>query len=393
MRTLTLFFLLVGTTTSALGVKRVTVAQLEQEVTALQGKSDAKAARQLADLQLTERLSAAKFASLQTEAPGSMARQALLILADTSAFLNLPPGEVPQTPVPDQPTERRMLIQTINYVTQTVRQLPNFSASRVTTRFEDVPQESTRGQTTHISYSFQPLHLAGISDSPVAFRDGQEILGATAKGKQNEPVINGLTTRGEFGPILFTVVLDITHSTLKWDHWEQNLDKTLAVFAFSVPREQSHYQVGACCRANDSSHPSQQFSSYHGQIAVDPVNGTIFRIVVQADLKPMDSISRADILVEYGPVEIGARFYVCPLRSVAILVDNTVPTSTAQNFSAGRISPTVTGEFLPPHTQTQLDDVAFTQYHLFRAESRMIVEGTNDKQETPNSSGPPTTRR
>ena len=30
-------------------------------------------------------------------------------------------------------------------------------------------------------------------------------------------------------------------------------------------------------------------------------------------------------------------------------------------------------------TQTQVDDVAFTQYHLFRAESRMMVEGTSDQ--------------
>jgi hypothetical protein len=383
MRSLALFLLLAGITAWAFEAKRVTVAQLEQEVTALDGKPDATAARQLADLQLTERLSAAKFAQLLTAIPGSMARQALLILADTSAFLHLPPAEVPQTPPPDLNTQRRILTQTIAYVTRTVRQLPNFSASRVTTRFEDMPQEGMQGETTHMSYIYQPLHLTGISNSPVVFRDGQEIVGAAAKSKKNEPATNELTTRGEFGPILFTVVLDIAHSTLKWDHWEQAPAKTLAVFAYHVPREQSHYQVGACCLANDPSHGSKQLSSYHGQIAVDPADGTVFRIVVQADLKPTDPISRADILVEYGPVEIGGRSYICPVRSVAILVDNTVPTSTAQSVGTGRISPTIASEFLPPHTQTQVDDVAFTRYHLFRAESRMIVDGTSDKPEAP----------
>ena len=382
MRSLALFLLLAGTTASAFEVKRVTVAQLEQEVTAFQGKPDAKAARQLADLQLTERLSAAKFAQLQTGIPGSKARQALLILADTSAFLNLPPAELPQAPVPDLPTQRRMLIQTINYVTRTVRQLPNFSASRVTTRFEQMGSE-----TTHVSYSDQPFHLAGISNSPVVFRDGQEVIGAADKSKKNEPVLDGLTTKGEFGPILFSVVLDISHSTLKWSHWEQGLDKTLAVFAYSVPREQSHYQVGACCQPHDPSHAAQQFSSYHGQIAVDPANGTVFRIVVQADLKPTDPISRADIVVEYGAVEIGGRSYICPVRSVAVLVDNTVPTSIPQSFPTERTPPTMNGAVLPPHTRTQVDDVAFTQYHLFRAESRMIVEGASDQQEVPGSPG------
>ena len=387
MRSLALFLLLAGTVASAFEGKRVTAAQLDQEVTALQGKPDVEAAQHLADLQLTQRLSVARFAQLQTAIPGPNARQALLILADTSAFLNLPPGEIPQAPAPDFPTQQRILTQAIHYVARTVRQLPNFSASRVATRFVDAPQPPLEAATTHVSYRYGPLHLAGASNSPVVFRDGQEVVGVAAKGKKNEPAMNELTTKGEFGPILFTVLLDAAHSTVTWSHWEQALDKTLAVFAFSVPPKQSHYQVGACCLPNNSSHGSQQLSGYHGQIAIDPENGTVFRIVVQADLKPTDSISRADILVEYGPVEIGGRSYICPVRSVAILIDNTVPTSTAQSFRAGGISPTIKGEFLPPHTQTQVDDVAFTQYHLFRAESRMLVEGRSNPQEGPSGSG------
>jgi hypothetical protein len=372
MRSLPLFLLLAATAASAFAVKQVTVAQLEQEVTALQVKPDAKAAAQLADLQLTERLSSTTFARLQTATPGPKARQALLLLADTSAFLNLPAAEVPQTPAPDFPTQRHMLTQTINYVTRTVHQLPNFSATRVTTRFEDTVQEDVHSDTAHTSYTYLPLRLAGASNSPVAFRDGQEVIDVAAKSKKSDPAMNGLTTRGEFGPILFTVLLDSTHSTLKWSHWEQTSDKTLAVFGFSVPPEQSHYEVGASAPPNDPGH-AQPHSGYHGQIAIDPANGTVFRIVVQADLKPTDAISRADIAVEYGPVEIGGRSYICPVRSVAILVDNTARTTTAQSFRTGR------ADFLPPHTLTQVDDVAFTQYHVFRAESRMIVEGTSNQ--------------
>jgi hypothetical protein len=385
MRSLALFLLLAGTTALAFELKRVTVAQLEQAVNGLQGMPDAKTAGQLADLQLTERLSTANLAQLQTQIPGSDARQALLLLADTSAFLHLPPAEVPQAPAPDFATQQRILTQAIHYVARTVRQLPNFSASRVTTRFETMPQPAMQGTTTQTTYSYQPFRLAGTFNSPVVFRDGQEVIGAAGKGKKNEPAINGLTTKGEFGPILFTVLLDIAHNKIKWDHWEQAPNKTLAVFAFSVPQEQSHYQVGACCLANDRSHASPQFSGYHGQIAVDPGDGTVFRIVVQADLKPADAISRADIAVEYGPVEIGGRPYICPLRSVAILVNNTVPAPPAQSLRSPRLPPAITSLL---HSQTQVDDVAFTQYHLFRAESRMIIEGTSDQQEAPGSSGP-----
>lgn len=374
MRSLALLLLLAGTAASAFAVKRVTVAQLEQEVIALRGKPDAKAARQLSDLELTERLSTARLAGLQTENPGPKVRQALLVLTDMSAFLDLPPAEVPQTPAPDLPTQRRILTKAISYVTRTVRQLPNFSASRVTTRFEDIDN--------------QPLHFAGVSNLPVTFRDGQEAVVVAAESKTNTPAMSGLTTKGEFGPILFTVLLDIAHSTVKWKHWEEAPGKTLAVFSFKVPREQSHYQTGACCQTNDASRAIPQFSAYHGQIAIDPEEGTVFRIMVQADLKPEDSISRADIFVEYGRVEIGGRYYICPEKSVAILVDKVVPASTTASFHNGQISPAINGQSLPRQTQTQLDDVAFTQYHVFRADSRMLPVETSDQPEELNGSRP-----
>ncbi len=365
MRKLALFLVLAGTAASAFAMKRVTVAQLEQEVTALQGKPDAKAARQLADLQLTERLSTARFTRLQAENLGPKVREALRIIADMSAFLNLPPAEVPQTPAPDLSTQLQILKQTINYVGRTVHQLPNFLATRVTTRFEGLPQELFQDDT---NYPYQLLRFAGISSSLVSFRDGHEVVDVAGKSKNKEPAINPMTTRGVFGPILYTVMLDMTHGTVKWSHWEVILGKTLAVFAFSVPRKQSHFQIEAYRQPNDPSRAIQQPVGYHGQIAVDPENGTVFRIVVQADLKPTDSISRSDILVDYGPVELGGRSYICPTRSVAILMDNTMPTSTAQSFSSFSGVPIK----LKPHTLIQLNDVAFTQYHVFRAKSRIM---------------------
>ncbi|HEY5213260.1 MAG TPA: hypothetical protein VIJ38_09585 [Acidobacteriaceae bacterium] len=44
---------------------------------------------------------------------------------------------------------------------------------------------------------------------------------------------------------------------------------------------------------------------YHGEISIDPKQGSILRLTVEADLTPSDPILMADIMVEYGPVEIG----------------------------------------------------------------------------------------
>jgi hypothetical protein len=51
------------------GPQKIHVAQLEQTVAAAQGKPDAELAQEFAGLELTERLSAARLARLQTGLP------------------------------------------------------------------------------------------------------------------------------------------------------------------------------------------------------------------------------------------------------------------------------------------------------------------------------------
>jgi hypothetical protein len=145
MRNLLLLLLLAHPAASAFAVKPATVAQLQQEVAALHGKTDTQAARHLWDLQLTERLSVNRFAELQAQTPGRNAQEALRIIAGLSTFLKLPSAEVPQTPAPNFDNQRRMFTQAVHYVAKTIPQLPHVSASRVTTRFEDAPQENIRG--------------------------------------------------------------------------------------------------------------------------------------------------------------------------------------------------------------------------------------------------------
>ena len=139
MRALALLFALTGFMLSAFGAKRVTVDRLEQTLAAAHSLQDAEVARQLSDLELTERLSTAKLNRLETELPGEKSRQALMIVADASAFLDPPAAQISDQPTPDLATQRKILALSVNYVTQTLHQLPNFFATRVTSSFEDSP--------------------------------------------------------------------------------------------------------------------------------------------------------------------------------------------------------------------------------------------------------------
>ena len=91
---------------------------------------------------------------------------------------------------------------------------------------------------------------------------------------------------------------------------------------------------------------------YSGDIAIDPSSGAILRLVVQAGMDQNATIELvglnteiANVEVEYGPVDLGGKTYICPLRSVTLV---------------------------ERMDSTWLNDVVFKQYHLFRGEHRIL---------------------
>jgi VWFA-related protein len=363
----------------AWAAKRVTVDQLEQILTASRYNPDAEVARHLSDLELTERLSSTRLARWKAIFPGDKAQAALVALADASEFLDPSAAEIPATAPPDLAAQRRILALTVSYVGKTIPQLPNFLATRVTASFEDTPlqQHATSSPTP-----YEPLHSVGNSSTTVSYRHGQEAVD-TGAVKEKQP--QGLTTWGVFGPILGTVLEDAARSKLAWSHWEQGASGPMAVFSYSVPKEKSHYRVEYCCvaeevqsdRSNDADlRPFSQIVAYHGEIAVDPASGTILRLMLEAEMKASDPVARASIVVEYGPVEIGGRTYFCPVRSVSSTLAQTLQFNQRFLFPVANT--------LQP-LKTMLNDVAFEQYHLFRAEARVL---TGDAAETEPANAP-----
>jgi hypothetical protein len=353
----------------ALASKSISVAELEQRLAASRGRPDVEVAQQLSEFELTERLSATALARLESNSPGSKTSQELKILADQSAFLLPPAVEIPKIAAPDLAAQRKMMGLVVNYVSKTIHQLPNFYATRVTTHFEETPQVQ-RGVR---SIPYRPLHETNAFDVTVLYRDGQEVVDAGKdKTRAAKPQGQGLSDSGVFGPILSTVFLDAAKSNLSWSHWESGPAGAQGVFHYAVPLEKSHYRVNYCCvPGTNSSDPTQwapldRIVGYRGEIAVDPTEGSILRLTVQAELKSSDPISRADIMVEYGPVDIGGQSYICATRSVALSSALSV-----SNFVVGDNE--YVGSVAPSASQKLINDVAFEQYHMFRSGSRIIT--------------------
>ncbi|MBS1802706.1 MAG: hypothetical protein JST28_05035 [Acidobacteria bacterium] len=343
---------------------QVTVAELERTVASARSAPDDKLADELSGLELTQRISASALTRLQSGIPGPKARQQLAILSDQSAFLDLPPRDIPSTPAPNVATQRQIMTLVVNYVTQTIHQLPNFLATRETRSFEDRPAGA---------YSYQPLRLINQTSANVVYREGQE-----RDTRGNGKLVNsgaGLVSWGEFGPILSTVLLDAAKGQLAWSHWEQDAVGVLAAFRYAVPAKSSHYQIQFCCESDwqpgllvagsSGGHLYQRQAAYHGEIAVDPATGAIYRMTVIADLGTGNALATASMAVQYGPVEIGGKSYICPLHSEAIAqshqVQNRQGTIPSTAISQGPLL-------------TRLNEVTFEHYRLFRSESRILTD-------------------
>jgi hypothetical protein len=354
--------LFAGMARPAPATKPLSVEQLEDLLAANQGKPDAHVASQLADVELTERVSPVRLAKWEKQFPGSKSHELLLRMADEAAFLKTPALDMMRIDAPDQETQEHMVALALEYVKTTLTRLPNFTATRETTHFEDAPAQEEvwgGGQSgsgwrsrpfgiTMGKVEAKPLHATGTYSTSVTYRNGYEVHNDAAKAASGGAPA-GLTTSGEFGPVLSVVIGDASRNRVTWGYWEKGAGDPVAVVRYQVPEDHSNYLVAI----PNGTKIEEVYPGYHGEIAIDPATGTILRLSLIADLTgPYQSLQNA-IEVEYAPVEIGDRAYICPMHSVAF---SKVPVAgTTPNAPSGTVT-----------VQTQMNDVVFSQYHLFR---------------------------
>jgi hypothetical protein len=205
---------------------------------------------------------------------------------------------------------------------------------------------------------------------------------STAKDSADGEAQHGLVSSGEFGSALGTILADSVHGSVSWSHWEQTPTGEAAVFSYSVPRSASHFEVVGNNPLLDQGVPSAMNvqsrtgtpsifmqptytktsiinakPGYHGSLWVDPSTGAVLRLTIEADLEPGDPFKRAEINVEYGPVEIGGSSFICPVRSLAY----SIPVPGAQAAS-GNVA-----------TQS-LNETLFTGYHRFAATTKILTD-------------------
>jgi VWFA-related protein len=352
--------------------KLVTVEQLEQLLSTTHDRSDTEQARQLSGLVLTERLSSLKARTLSAAIGGRKARQALVALADASVLLDPPPKEIPAAAPPDHDKQQRITSLALEYLNKAAQNLPNFYATRTTIHYQEDPLfEKGDAKTT-----YQPLHVADSVRDTVFYRNGYEIgesdSGTSKKRKADEPY---LVTYGTFGPILRGALdaIVVSHNGLSWKRWESTAGQFIAVFNYAVRAEKSAYDTGGCCLPDgDGTSAFRSRVGYHGEIAIDPATGAILRLELIFDLKSTTPLNRSEIMIEYGPVEIAGKTYICPVKSVSISRGRSVAVLSETLNARARNQWRESFRTYGPYA-TMLNDITFDSFHLFHADSHMLT--------------------
>jgi VWFA-related protein len=354
--------------------QRVTVAQLEQILRKAYGagenvfggfergpagRSSEDERPKISQIELTERVAFAQLSQWSAEYTNRSLQQALIGVADASAFLDPPPAEIPKQAAPDRAAQERILDLAKDYLDNAVPKLPDFYATRTTVRYEDTPLFNA----DKITADYQPLHVVEMSKAKVLYRNGKEVV--ESQGTEPDESSNSyLITHGAFGTLLAEVRQAMeTRGRMKWLRWERGPEGSRAVFQFEVPQAESMDFEGGCCLPDaEGQNPFRKQSGYGDEIAIDPLEGTILRLQQKFDMREYVPMDRDEILIDYGPVKIGGKTYFCPVRSVSLARGRSI--ISLKDWDQSFLS-------YGPYS-TKMNDMRFSNYHVFRAESRIL---------------------
>jgi len=343
--------------------RKITVAELQEMLAAMrkQGKSDADVATALKQVMLSEQLDRATTNSLINEVPGKLATEQMYVFEARSALLPPPPSCIPATPPLDAAKQEALLTKAASYASGTWAQLPSLTATKATLRFQDnvealadasgIRSGSTDSNTGLWVNPYNYIHYITSSDTEIALDKGAEKLPRDTNQWGRNKMIESM----EPDPDLATIFADARqYGGLKWERWQLVNGKPAAVFSYNVPKKKSKMAVDVCCfplvdqagvisppdgsRGNfqtntEWDHYKEKNVGYHGEFFIDPDTGVIVRMNTIDEQKSSDMVHQLDTRIDYGPVAVGGKALILPIRS--FLITEVVPNGEA---GAGGIS-------------------------------------------------------
>ncbi len=370
MKRLGWILVLVMAASPAWGARKITVQQLKDLLVSMQQgkKSDQEVASALEQVELTERLDRATMTAISDTIPGPFSTEQLYVLEAHSAVLAPPAEQLPANPAPDAAAQKAILEKAADYAAKTFAQLPHLTATKNTLRFQDnlapTPAASEAHGKGHDPNQLTPdqvVHYVNAIETPVETQNGAEVF-SSAKAPPQTILPGQIVVLGPI-PVLSSVLQDAQAAgKLAWLRWETVNGSPAAVFSFAVDKKKSHLMVDDCCfpassdtpggmsygnygaRAGSNSDagstlpalggttlsmpvtmqgqggdqlvPYKSIVPYHGELFIDPPSGAVVRLITEAEFKSFEVIQQENQRIDYGPVQVGEKTLVLPVKSV-----------------------------------------------------------------------------
>lgn len=363
--------------------KRATVAELERLLSkfgrransavtvtseaspdgSVKARDDQMQALQIEFLRLTERLTPWTRVRLeQTYRLGPEGFDALERVADLSALLAPPSGEISSDPAPDAAEQQRIFQLARSAGLEGLQRLPTYSV-KTTTQYYNNGYNVTTDQfmVSDLIHNYKhKWRRVGPWISTFSVDDGRE------SGDRNGPVETpgalpkppNFENWGEFGSQPALILGDISAQDVHFVRCERYPRGAVAVFHYEVAAASSHYRVEASCGKNM---PFQSQPAYQGTISIDPQTGSIMRITFEAAAQKKDPVFDVATAIEYGPVQLGETVADLPERSLTFMTEDPnvcLGTQGGLESSAGGLA---TVDFLPTRRYNR---AVFTEYKL-----------------------------
>jgi hypothetical protein len=367
MKRLVWIFVVLMLASPAWAAKKLTVQQLKDLLVSLQQdrKTDEEVAAELKQIELTEELTRAALNKIVDAAPGKHTIEQIYVLEARSAVLPPPASDLPATPAPDAAAQKAILDKAVEYIAKSYANLPYLTATKTTLRFQDNMEtiDSCSGIT---GCAKDVVTSSGFSNwaSFVHFISSAETPVVSERGMEKKPSKKDKTPWGANGMIVFLgpepslgVILQDAQAagSIQWLRWELINGRRAAIYSFKVPITNSRLAVDVCCfpqsiqtgiarfyNSVDANTVAGQEAApgggggatgnfqtntsydrhfkatapYHGELFVDPETGIVIRLITQAEFKASDEVQQEDQRIDYGPVMVGARALVLPVKTV-----------------------------------------------------------------------------
>jgi hypothetical protein len=329
-----LILVLLGASLALQAQQSMSVAQLKEMIRSCleQKQSDKAVAGYLKGVTLTNKLDDRVIEEMQGQGIGPKTLKALDDLRDQSANLKTPTKKelsavAPKTYQPPPPLDsvhqKELLNEMRQYAGNYTEHLPNFLCAQVTRRYVglhgDDPNRLMDTVTARLSYN------EGHEDYKVYLVNDRMVNTSLDR-------LGGAVSTGEFGSLMKDVFDPASQADFGWDHWGRLRGQNLAVFNYFIDSGHSHFTL-------DYDHGAQRIvTAYKGLIYADQYSGAIYRITFNAvDVPAGFPIRKAETILDYDFVEIGANKYLVPLKAKVLMrtTDN-IKTKNEEEFTLYR---------------------------------------------------------